>query len=253
MSRPGHHTVLPEWHLRLYFGDGGFENYDLQDRKWKSVGPRSFGRITAYYEDEIESELGKIENDARDPVVKLAQVRTLDDQEREQVALYIAASLFRNSSLFNELLPDITESVGISMDELTSDESLQREAHGAWLENAPQFRQIAENVYGLNWHILHVARKPNYLLLTDRPFIVHLPTSPTEAVVTFPISSQCMLVIRHGSDEPWNVEPIERNRVLRYGRHLVSLADRYIAAPSRDSDVAAMIERLRPAEIPRAT
>lgn len=252
MSRPGHHTVLPEWHLRLYFGSGGFENYDLQDRKWKHVGPRSFGKMRAYYEDEIEAELGKIEDHARDPVVKLAKRSILDDEERRDVALYIAASLFRNSSLFNELLHDITEGTSISMDDLTSDELLKRKAHGDWFKHAPQFRMIAENIYGLTWHILHVARKPNYLLLTDRPFIVRLPASPTQALVTFPISSEIMLLTRYRPDERWIIEPIERNRVLRYGRHLVSLADRYIAAPFRDSDVAAMIERLRPAEIPRA-
>ncbi len=247
MSKPGHHTVLPEWHLRLYFGDGGFENYDLQDRKWKSVGPRSFGKITAYYEDEIESELGKIESNARDRVIKLAQRCTLEDEEREQVAWYIAASLFRNSALFTELLPDITESTGISMDELTSDESLQREAHGAWLDHAPQFRLIAENIHDLSWRTCFVARKPNYLLLTDRPFLVRFPAHPTQAELTFPISSEVMLYIHHDGDRRWHSESIERKDVIAHGRKLIAKANRFIAAPKQDENLLRMIERLRPA------
>ncbi len=242
-SRPRDHTVLPKAHLCDYFGGEGFQTYDLRDRKWESWGPNTFGRIKGYYEPE--------------------------NKERQHVAWYIAASLFRNSALFNELLPGMLENVKQSLypdgvlknselvrrgvDEMTSDGEFQRSMHGAWFDHAEEFSAIAENIYGLTWHILHVARKPNYLLLIDRPFTVHLPASPTQALVTFPISSEVMLLTRYRSGERWIIEPIERNLVLKYGRHLVTLAYRYVAAPFRDSNVTRMIERLRPAETPRTT
>ena len=273
MSRPGHHTVLPEWHLREYFGGQRFENYDLQDRKWKSVGPRSFGRIRAYYEDEIESELGKIENDARDPVMKLAQRCTLGDEDRRRVARYIAASLFRNSSMFDELLPEILENfkrtlfsenateipdvaqreVDTYVGRLTNDEDIQREMHGAWSDHAEEFPLIAKRIYDLSWHILYVARKPNNLLLTDRPFIVHAPTDRTQALFTFPISSEVMLHINYDPRERWHVEPMERDQVIRYGRLLVARAKRFVAAPFQDQNLTNMIERVRAAKSAPAT
>ena len=250
-SRPRDHTVLPRWHLRDYFRDRGFKTYDLQSRKWNGRGPNTLGTVRGYYEPEIERELGKIENNALPGVMKLAKRCILSDKDRRHVARYIAASLFRNPTLFDELLPEISEGAGISMDRLTSDEALQREAHGAWLDNAPEYRLIAENIYDLSWHILYVARKPNYLLLTDRPFIVRFPTHPIEATFTFPISSEVMLRIDYDPSKQWHIEPMERKGVIQYGRMLVVRAQKFVAAPFRDSNVTRMIERLRPAETPR--
>lgn len=265
-SRPRDHTVLPKAHLRDYFGDRGFHTYDLQDREWKSWGPRTFGTRRGYYEPEIERKLGKIESAALPSVRKLAERCILDDEERWKVAQYIAASLFRNPTLFDELLPEMLDNVkrtlyfeelvdGIDttqgevdtyIDQTTSNEAFQREMHGAWFDNAPEYRLIAENIHDLTWHVLYVARKPNYLLLTDRPFIVNLPTHPTRARFTFPVSSEVVLAIGYEHGEPWQVRPLERNEIISYGRDLVKRAGRYVVAPYRDKNVGKMIQRVRP-------
>ena len=177
---------MPKAHLREYFDGRPFHTYDLKNRKWESWGPNSLGRIKEYHEHKVENELQKIDSNAIPAVRKLAKRCILSDEDRQRVAWYIAASLFRNPTLFSELLPDISEGAGISMDELTGHGSLQREAHGAWLDNAPAYPLIAKNIYDLSWHILYVARKPNYLLLTDRPFLVRSPTHATEAQNHFP-------------------------------------------------------------------
>ena len=264
-SRPRDHTVLPRAHLRDYFEGQGFQTYDLQDREWKSWGPRTFGTIRGYYEHEIEDELGKIESNALPAVRKLAERRILDDKERQHVAWYIAASLFRNSTMFDELLPEVLENfkqdlfpdgvteipdlvrheVDVYVDEATSDEEFRRGMHGAWFEHAEQFPLIAQNIYDLSWHILYVARKPNYLLLTDRPFCVHAPTDPTEAALTFPISSQVMLLVNREPDTRWLVQPMERDFIIKYGRMLVKRAKRFIAAPYEDPNLTRMIGRVR--------
>lgn len=249
------HTVLPKSHLRDYFGGRPFQTYDLKNRKWESWGPNSLGRIKEYHEHEIEDELQKIDSNAIPALRKLARRHTLSDKDRQHVAWYIAASLFRNPSLFNELLPDISEGSGISMDQLTSDERLQRKAHGAWLDNAPEFPLIAENIYDLSWHIFYVARKPNYLLLTDRPFLVRFPAHPTKAEFTFPISSEVMLYINHDHGKRWHREPMERKDVIAHGRNLIVMASQFVAvpkqdAPKQDEKLAKMIGRVKAAKTP---
>ncbi len=242
------HTVLPKAHLRLYFGGRPFHTYDLKNRKWESWGPNSLGRIKEYHEHEVEDELQKIDSNAISAVRKLAMRCVLSEDDRQHVAWYIAASLFRNPTLFDELLPEISEGADVSMDRLTSDEPLQRKAHGAWLNHAPQFRLIAENIFGLRWDILYVARKPNFLWLTDRPFMVHAPADLTEAKFTFPISSEVMLRIYYDPSKRWHVEPMERKGVLLYGRMLIARAQKFVVAPSQDPKFTRMIERIRGAK-----
>lgn len=175
----------------------------------------------------------------------MAERCILSDEDRQHIAWYIAASLFRNPTLFDELLPEISEGAGISMDRLTSDQPLLREAHGAWLNHAPEYRMIADNIYDLSWHILYVARKPNYLPLTDRPFLVSFPAHPTKAKFTFPISSDVMLYIDYAPCERWQVQPMERHHVIQYGRKMVSRAQQFVAAPFRDPNLTKMIDRVR--------
>ena len=226
-----------------------------------------------YYEQETEKELGKIESKALPSVRKLAMRCVLNDEERQDVAEYIAASMFRNSSLIDEIfptalenakrelfplvgaeIPDVTQDeVDISVDQLVSCAEIQMEMHGAWLNHAEEYPLIAERLYDLSWHILHVARRPNYILLTDRPFLVHAPTDATEAFVTFPISSEVMLHINYDPRERWHVEPMERDQVIRYGRLLVARAKRFVAAPFQDQNLTNMIERVRAAKSAPAT
>lgn len=267
-SRPRDHTVLPKWHLRSYFGDTGFQTYDLKDREWKSWGPQTFGTIRGYYDPEIEAELGKIESRARQPVEKLASRCLLDHEERHKVAEYIAASLFRNSSLIDEIFPTAIESAkrelsplvaveypGVSqnavdetVDLLMSRPEVRREMHGAWLKHAEEYPRIAENIFNLTWQVLYVESEPDYLLLTDRPFIVHQPASATEALVTFPISSDVMLRISYGSHEQWMVEPAQSYLINKYARLLVARAKRFVAAPFRDPELTEMVKQVRAAD-----
>ena len=242
------HTVLPKAHLRLYFGGRPFHTYDLKNRKWESWGPNSLGRIKEYHEHEVEDELQKIDSNAIPAVRKLAKRCNLSDGERQHVAWYIAASLFRNPTLFDELAPEISEGADVSMDRLMGDGPFQRQAHGAWLNHAPQYRMIAENIFGLRWDILYVARKPNFFLLTDRPFMVHAPADSTEAKFTFPISSEVMLRIHYDPRERWHIEPMERKGVLLYGRMLVARAQKFVVAPCQDPNLTKMIERMRGAK-----
>lgn len=259
------HTVLPKAHLREYFGGRSFHTYDLKNRKWESWGPNSLGRIKEYHEHEIEDELQKIDSNAIPAVRKLAKGITLSDKDRQHIAWYIAASLFRNPTLFDELLPEMLDNVKRNLyseevadgldttqhevdtyvDQTTSDAGFQRKMHGAWLDNAPEYRLIAENISDLSWHILYVAKKPSYLLLTDRPFLVSSPTHPTEAKFTFPISSEVMLYIDHAPSERWHVQPMERHHVIQYGRTLVARAQKFVAAPFQDPNLTKMIERVR--------
>ena len=272
-SRPRDHTVLPRWHLRDYFCDRGFKIYDLQSRKWKGRGPNTLGTIRGYYEPEIERELGKIEDNALPGVRKLAKRCILSDEDRQHVAWYIVASLFRNPTLFDELLPEMLDNVKRTLHyeevadgldttqhevdtyvgQTTSDAGFQREMHGAWFDNAPEYRLIAENIYDLSWHILYVARKPNYLLLTDRPFLVRFPTRPTKAEFTFPISSEVMLYINYDPRERWYVQPIERKDVIAHDRNLIAMAGQFVAVPKQDDPkqdekLVRMIERVRTAK-----
>ena len=267
------HTVLPRAHLRGYFGGRPFHTYDLQNRKWESWGPNSLGRIKEYHEHEIEDELQKVDSNAILAVRKLAQRCILSDEDRLHVAWYIAASLFRNPTLFDELLPEMLDNVKQTLhseevadgldttqheadtyvDQTVTDEEFQRGMHGAWLDNAPEYRLIAENIYGLRWDILYVARKPNCLLLTDRPFIVHAPTHSTEAKFTFPISSEVMLRIYYDPSKRWHIEQMERKGVIQYGRKLVARAQKFVAAPSQDPNLTSMIERVRASKTTRTT
>ena len=263
------HTVLPKAHLRDYFGGRPFHTYDLKNRKWESWGPNSLGRIKEYHEHEVEDELQKIDNNAIPAVRKLAKRCILSDEDRQHVAWYIAASLFRNPTLLDERLPEMLEDVkrityceevadglDTTQDEVdtyvnqtTSDAGFQREMHGAWLGNALEFHLIAENIQSLSWHILYVARKPNFLLLTDRPFLVRLPNHPTKAELTFPISSEVMLYINHDPRERWYVQPIERKDVIAHGRNLTAMASKFVAIPKQydakqDEKLMRMMERV---------
>ncbi len=263
------HTVLSKAHLREYFGGRLYRTYDLKTGKWENWGPRTLGRIKEYHEHPVEYELQKVDNNAISGVRKLAKRHILSDEDRGHVAWYIAACLLRNPTLFDELLPEMLQSVkrityceevaaGVDttqhevdayVDQNVGEAGFQREMHGAWLDHAQEYRTIASNIYDLSWHILYVARKPNCLLLTDRPFLVRFPTHPTEAMIDFPISHDVMLRIFYDPATRWQLEPMERKDVIAHGRNLITKASNFVAYPKQDDPrhckkLARMIERV---------
>ena len=87
---------------------------------------------------------------------------------------------------------------------------------------------------------------PTYFLLTDQPFQRGPLGNDQEAWLGFPISSDVLLYMNHHPNERWLAYPMKRPHVIDYGRTLVKLADRYVAAPQEDKDLTNMIQRLRP-------
>ncbi len=266
-SRPRHHTVLPRSQLRDYFpGNDGFAVYDIQTGKWARTGPRTFRALRGYYDDEHEKTLMKIENAAIDSVRKLARRETLDDEERRLVAEYAVASLFRNAPMIDRSLAVSIEEVKKSLPaELSkmypgipeahilnrieahaNDESFIRQIRGDGARLSERYSEIVERINKLCWHVVHVERSPTYFLLTDHPFRYGPLGSDEDAWFGFPISSEVILYMNNVPGKRWLTYPMKRSHVIDYGRNLVAIADRYVAAPREDAKITNMIQRIRP-------
>ena len=265
------HTVLPKAQLRDYFRGNGFAVYDIQTGKWERRGPKTFCVVKNYYNDDEEKALSKIESAAIKSVRKLANREILDDEERRSVSEYIVASLFRNRPMIENTLRESMEEVRKSLpgeiagaapwvqesevldviDRLENDEDTlqQIRTHGA-TRNPALYQELVDRIDRLCWHIVHVEHPPTYFLLTDSPFQRGPLGNDADAWLGFPISSEVMLYMNYNPDKRWLLYPMKRTHVIDYGRTLVKFADRYVAAPQPDGDLARMIQRIKPPNQP---
>ena len=229
------------------------------------MGPNTFGVYKGYYDDEHEDHLAKIESKAIQPIRKLAQRSLIGDDERELIAEYVAASLYRNSVHIDETLSNVLSSFHLqSPDEssqaerdrlepeiqrvfkkVTSDPQFIRELRGTSSTNSDFYGQLIERLLRLTWHLVDVADQHTFFLLSDFPFMFENLDDDDKAWLRFPISSKVFLYFNHYPDEKWLCYSLKRQHVVDMSRRLVRVANRYLAAPYQAKWIPNLVRNMK--------